>query len=1731
MSRIFRKRLVSLVSSFTTPSVNSPPVIVVTPTVGSVVTFVDASVSGNPTPTLFSYRVFLDGAVAAPINTPYSCITADIGKTVTVEEVWTNSQGSVTTSSTGAIVVASDVATTGISFTLPLPVSVSSWVNGVAPDSSLSQTGSRLYYINPSNSSNPSGITDPATLADCQANMMYWNGTNIIDAQGYTSPGGVGTLYGNDPYNPSGPVNEFKTYSSVAPRSNSSTDVGGTATTIGAGNVAPTAMMRNGKSDYYFFKRGETFSLTADIAAWNARRGISATLGSMILPRGPSSAQPFVSAAYGPAAVARPRFTQCIAASQIFLTTLITGLNNVLYTGLHFDGRDRTQGTAITLVSFGTIAAGDESILLEDCWFQGGRTGINLGSGGSQETPPDSTMAGVITLRGCIVSDCFRNNSGCNGMFYGGAHGTSGLRLISTIFMRNGQSRDPTQRTSFSPDGVEVIPGDTVTSMVGGGATVVVTTSNSAGTDNGVCVGDPVTISGSSIGAFNGTFTVTATNESARTFSFANATSGSATGASYTTIYRFSSNASANRNGYISGAKNISKSETTDCVMLIGSSGWQERSGTNMIGNFFYEGYLGVGATQGVAAPSTAVTGIYTDNVLQRFAPLPITNGVNPCPGWGFLFGGGLYGSEVTRNIFSQAQFSSRDGSGSSYGLALSAYYGDTDEPYHRALTNLNIHDNIFDVVFDGPTSGAAPSAIYENVASDRTEPYGQFAFPITGTWTAGQVLTCVPDPGYTGTPSYQWNYNNTPISGETSATHTALSGELTGATGFRGLRCYVTGVNYTGVNVGIVGNTITNNVFSNQLTTGNSTRKAFGIPTGNTAPNSTNTVYATNRHYATLATAKAAEGWTDETRTLKSYLQSLGYTVTTYDGAQEFYDAVTAMGRDNMNYNVWSGKAINNHIRAGRGLSALGDINLQVTVSRSTVTAPATVFFDASSTTVAGTAIPFHEIDYEWSFGDDSSGTWTTGAQVQSRNVDYGPLTGHLYDAGVSGTKTWTCIARYNGQSVTTSGSIVVTDAVAPTEFAGTKTLLVSQASAFTCAGVTGSSTSTASTWEAVIDAANALAAAAPAGPVRVLLMNNETWTVTSPSVHSLTSPGGPYLVGKYSAAGPHTGAAKPRIQATAGYTSGSPIFPIGTGGAIYKDMGAFTLADVTLDGSLVSAVNGVYGVSFNAGPLRHSMLLRVTFDGIHALGLSMSPLIIDNINNTNGSQRFHKMWDCFSMVDCNQINIRTGSNNFNTMAYIAGHRIFFAGNSADAGGDVTGSSHSLRNQWVRKIVMKHNTFTNPGTGRHATKTHSWEVLAWGLNTGTGTGQFTASSSYGFNAPLGEFRRPYDPVTKGLVVIGQQYPIFRCTTGGLTGTVEPTWDTTIGNTTTDGAAVWTCVDPATAMFPNNYMWTSDGLGWSSAQVVYGNNKVNGKTSAWPVAFGPLDDDDYTKVYDTIIDGNLIDCSGSSAVTTRAISAWGERTTIRNNVLKYGAVSNIDGIYLGMRNYIDGTTKKSVYPTKDAWVYNNTAYVDNAAGTTLSMVKVDERATGTIVIKNNLFRTPGQGGKSPVVVAGNGVWTASNNTAAPATDNPLFVIEPPVAFADYELQPSSPVKDLGTIVPVLRDATTAIRTGTLSIGAFELSGSTLTATWTLPTLNEDGSAIGTITNQTIYYDTVSRMGTGENYANSIFVGSGIATTALISSLVASTTYYYTVTVTVSGIESNFGTEQSGVSAP
>jgi hypothetical protein len=97
-------------TSPTPPPANVAPSIVVnckligTPQVGVPMSYTMALVSGSPTPVLTSYRYALNGVDVGTVSTPYVPISADIGKTLTVHELWTNTAGTITSTSVGILV-------------------------------------------------------------------------------------------------------------------------------------------------------------------------------------------------------------------------------------------------------------------------------------------------------------------------------------------------------------------------------------------------------------------------------------------------------------------------------------------------------------------------------------------------------------------------------------------------------------------------------------------------------------------------------------------------------------------------------------------------------------------------------------------------------------------------------------------------------------------------------------------------------------------------------------------------------------------------------------------------------------------------------------------------------------------------------------------------------------------------------------------------------------------------------------------------------------------------------------------------------------------------------------------------------------------------------------------------------------------------------------------------------------------------------------------------------------------------------------------------------------------------------------------------------------------------------------------------------------------------------------------------------------------------------------------
>jgi hypothetical protein len=153
-----------------------------------------------------------------------------------------------------------------------------------------------------------------------------------------------------------------------------------------------------------------------------------------------------------------------------------------------------------------------------------------------------------------------------------------------------------------------------------------------------------------------------------------------------------------NRNLYINGWTSSMHSGMFDSVSMLGASGDQFRPGMRVERNFFYQGYVLMGARGGYP-DSEGPTGSIVDNVLQRFVGGGTNNDLGQ-PGWGLQLGGGAYGVEVANNIVTGAQYPA-----TAYGMQLVPINQECYAPLLYATRQNSIHGNIFD-------SGSATAAV-----------------------------------------------------------------------------------------------------------------------------------------------------------------------------------------------------------------------------------------------------------------------------------------------------------------------------------------------------------------------------------------------------------------------------------------------------------------------------------------------------------------------------------------------------------------------------------------------------------------------------------------------------------------------------------------------------------------------------------------------------------------------------------------------------------------------------------------------------------------------------------------------------------------------------------------------------------------------------------------------------------------------------------------------------------
>jgi hypothetical protein len=278
------------------------------------------------------------------------------------------------------------------------------------------------------------------------------------------------------------------------------------------------------------------------------------------------------------------------------------------------------------------------------------------------------------------------------------------------------------------------------------------------------------------------------------------------------------------RNLYLSGETNSMQSGMFDSVSMIGASGDQFRPGMRVERNFFYQGYVGIGAHGGYA-DSEGPTGTVLDNVLQRFVGTG-TNDNRGQPGWGFLIAGGSHAVEVARNVVTGAQHAAN-----SYGVEIKPLFQDCNVPFKYPTRANLIHSNVLD-------SSNAAAAV------------GSFD---------GVTETC---------------YNYT----------------------FRG----------------ITGNAVSDNVLVNA-----NSRESEYVPVGPAVGSAPDTTFARNRVFPDRATAAAAMGWPDASRTLKTYLLSRGVNVTSADAFPEYFELASQQRRGNWRVEL-TGPALVNYVRGG---------------------------------------------------------------------------------------------------------------------------------------------------------------------------------------------------------------------------------------------------------------------------------------------------------------------------------------------------------------------------------------------------------------------------------------------------------------------------------------------------------------------------------------------------------------------------------------------------------------------------------------------------------------------------------------------------------------------------------------------------------------------------------------------------------------------------------------------
>lgn len=418
------------------------------------------------------------------------------------------------------------------------------------------------------------------------------------------------------------------------------------------------------------------------------------------------------------------------------------------------------------------------------------------------------------------------------------------------------------------------------------------------------------------------------------------------------------------------------------------------------------------------------------------------------------------------------------------------------------------------------------------------------------------------------------------------------------------------------------------------------------------------------------------------------SFIAPSGHAIT---GASTVHPSFTAdaVGSYTIRLTVSDGLSSSSATVVVTAVAASASISAALVASRVTGIAPLAVFFDATGTTALAISRPFHDLEYQWNFGETGLGNWTQGARANTanRNVDSGPVASHVFEAPGSYTVTLNVTDGSHVGSQTVQ--VTVTDPNTAVEFAGSKTACVSASGSF--AGCpSGASHITASDYASVINGSG------NAGVRRFLFNRGESFTASTKATEMHNGPG---LIGAYG-----SGAAPKWVIATGG--TGLVLSDSTT-----PSMADWRIMDIEMDGRSQSSTAGLTA----GGGINQLTLLRLNIHDID-VGLQFDISLI-NYWNSDGiaADRGHGIWDQLAIADTRINRIHSGidtsafgsgqAGSGSIGAYISAARFAFTGNNVDAH---NGGEHVLRTPYVGRGVVSHNTLAQPAPQKHCFKLHA---------------------------------------------------------------------------------------------------------------------------------------------------------------------------------------------------------------------------------------------------------------------------------------------------------------------------------------------------------------------------------------------------------------------------------------